>query len=103
MSSTANVVMLTLTELGVTIEKTEECSESLTIFISVPEHSYRNNANGEEMSSAVLAKRIKTVFEGLGVKRLTVKYRVRAGELWTKELSDKAVLEMRKTIFGSQY
>lgn len=34
---------------------------------------------------------------------LTVKSRIRIGEVWTKELSDEAELNMRKQLFGSQY
>lgn len=50
-----------------------------------------------------LAKRFKTVMTEMGVKRLTVKARVRAGEYWTKEMADSANIEMRKNIYGSQY
>ena len=58
---------------------------------------------GEEMSGMTLAKRFKTTLVEMGVKRLTVKSRIRIGEVWTKELSDEAELNMRKQLFGSQY
>ena len=55
------------------------------------------------MAAMDLAKRFKTVMTEMGVKRLTVKARVRAGEYWTKEMAGSANIEMRKNIFGSQY
>ena len=55
------------------------------------------------MSGMTLAKRFKTTMTEMGIKRLTVKSRIRTGESWTKEMSDAAELEMRKTIYGSQY
>lgn len=65
--------------------------------------SFHQNASGEEMSGMTLAKRFKTTLVEMGVKRLTVKSRIRIGEVWTKELSDEAELNMRKQLFGSQY
>lgn len=85
------------------IHNTNETAESLVIYISVPEHSYKRNARGSEMAAMNLAKRFKTVMTEMGIKRLTVKARVRAGEYWTKEMADSANIEMRKNIFGSQY
>lgn len=39
----------------------------------------------------------------MGVKRLTVKAKIRPGEHWTKEMREEAELEMRKMFYGSQY
>ena len=50
-------------------------------------------------SNMTLAKRFKTTLVEMGVKRLTVKSRIRIGEVWTKELSDEAELNMRKQLF----
>jgi hypothetical protein len=98
-----NVVLLALTELGVRIENSLETQESLTLYISVPEHSYRLNADDEEMSGKALAKRVKEVLADMGVKRLILKYKTRSGEYWTKEMSEQALLAVRKKLFGSQY
>ena len=103
MSGLGEAVMLTWAEYGLKIENTSETTESLVIYVSVPEHSYKGNAKGSEMAAMDLAKRFKTVMTEMGVKRLTVKARVCAGEYWTKEMADSANIEMRKNIYGSQY
>lgn len=103
MKGLGEAMMITWAGFGLRIEKTQESTESLVIYISVPEHSYHKNAKGEEMSGMTLAKRFKTTMTDMGIKRLTVKSRIRAGENWTKENSEAAELEMRKTIYGSQY
>lgn len=61
------------------------------------------NAHGEQMSGMRLSKRLREVMEDMGIKRLTVKAKVRTGDHWTKEKHDAADLEMRKSLFGSQY
>nr|DAJ17579.1 MAG TPA: hypothetical protein [Siphoviridae sp. cta6m1] len=103
MSSLGEAVMITWAEYGLKIENTSETTESLVIYVSVPEHSYKRSAKGSEMAAMDLAKRFKTVMTEMGVKRLTVKARVRAGEYWTKQMADSANIEMRKNIYGSQY
>lgn len=103
MNGLGAAVMITWAGFGLKIERTEESTESLVVYISVPEHSYRKNAQDEEMAGMVLAKRFKTVMTEMGVKRLTVKSRIRVGESWTKEMFHAAELEARKAIFGSQY
>lgn len=95
MSAIGSAIAITWAKFGLKIEKTIENQDMLEIYISVPERSFHQNASGEEMSGMTLAK--------MGVKRLTVKSRIRIGEVWTKELSDEAELNMRKQLFGSQY
>lgn len=96
-------IMLGWTQMGVIIDKELETQESLTIYISVPEHSYHKDVHGKEMAGTHLAKRIKETLVKMGIKRLTVKYKIRTGDYWTKEKSNQADLEMRKKLFGSQY
>lgn len=96
-------MMLGWAQMGVVLDKQLETQESLTIYISVPEHSYERNAQGVEMAGTHLAKRIKEILAEMGVKRLTVKYKIRTGDYWTKEKSKQADLEMRKKLFESQY
>jgi len=103
MSAIGEGMMLALASLGLRIEKTQENIEDLVVYISVPERSYHKNEKGEEMSGMSLAKRFKTTMTKIGIKRLTVKSRIRIGENWTKEMAEAAELEMRKTIYGSQY
>jgi ribosomal protein S11 len=103
MSSLGEAVMITWAEYGLKIENTSETTESLVIYVSVPEHSYKRSAKGSEMAAMDLAKRFKTVMTEMGVKRLTVKARVRGSEYWTKQMADSANIEMRKNIYGSQY
>ena len=39
----------------------------------------------------------------MGIKRLTVKAKIRSGEHWTKEMGQEAELNVRKILYGSQY
>ena len=39
----------------------------------------------------------------MGIKRLTVKAKIRPGEHWTKEMGQVAELNMRKKLYGIQY
>ena len=96
-------MMMTWAKMGLKIENQIETQESLTIYISVPEFSDERNVYGEEMSGMRLAKRYKEMLIDMGVKRLTVKAKIRPGEHWTKEMGKEAELNMRKMIYGSQY
>lgn len=103
MSGIGEAMMITWAGFGLRIEGQNESDESLEIYISVPESSYHFNKNQEEMAGMLLAKRFKQVLTEMGVKRLTVKVRVRRGERWTKEMQEDAELNMRKELYGSQY
>lgn len=96
-------MMMTWAKMGLKIENQIETQESLTIYISVPEFSDERNIRNEEMSGIRLAKRFKDTFIDMGVKRLTVKTKIRSGEYWTKEMGKEAELNMRKMLYGSQY
>ena len=96
-------MMMTWAKMGLKIENQIETQESLTIYISVPEFSDERNVCNEEMSGMRLAKRYKELLIDMGVKRLTVKAKIRAGEHWTKEMGKEAELNIRKIIYGSQY
>ena len=97
------VMMMTWVKMGLKIENQIETQESLTIYISVPEFSDERNVYGEEMSGMRLAKRYKEMLIDMGVKRLTVKAKIRPGEHWTKEMGQVAELNMRKKLYGIQY
>lgn len=56
MSGLGEAVMITWAEYGLKIENTSETTESLVIYVSVPEHSYKRNAKGSEMAAMDLAK-----------------------------------------------
>ena len=96
-------MLMTWAKMGLKIENETETQESLTIYISVPEFSDERNIHNEEMSGMRLAKRYKEMLIDMGIKRLTVKARIRSGEHWTKEMGKEAELNMRKMIYGSQY
>ena len=97
------VMMMTWTKMGLKIENQIETPESLTIYISVPEFSDEKNIHNEEMSGMRLAKRFKETLIDIGIKRLTVKAKIRFGEHWTEEIGHDAELKMRKMLYGSQY
>ena len=96
-------MMMAWAKMGLKIENQIETQESLTIYISVPEFSDERNIHNEEMSGMRLAKRYKEMLIDMGVKRLTVKAKIRSGEHWTKEMGQEAELNMRKILYGSQY
>lgn len=96
-------MMMTWAKMGLKIENQIETQESLTIYISVPEFSDERNVRNEEMSGMRLAKRYKEMLIDMGVKRLTIKAKIRSGEHWTKEMGKEAELNMRKMLYDSQY
>ena len=87
---------------GIVIEKVNESVDSLEIFISVPKSSYRHDVHGNEMAGDHLARRFKDTMKGIGVKRLTVRYRVR-DEYWTEQMYKDAIVKAKQMIYGSQW
>lgn len=102
MKGLGEAVYIVWASFGVEIEKINESVDSLEIFISVPKSSYQNDAHGNEMAGDYLAKRFKDTMKDMGVKRLTVKYRVR-NEHWTEQMYKDAIVKARQTIYGSQW
>lgn len=96
-------MMLVWAEHGLTIDNVVEDQESLTIYVSVPEDGYHADVHGNIMAGKFLAKRFKETMSDLGVKRLTVKSKIRIGDIWTKDKAKDAELNMRKVLYGSQY
>lgn len=96
-------MMIVWAELGLVIENIMEEPDQLTIYVSVPESGFRKNVNDEMMAGKFLAKRFKETLTDLGVKRLTVKSRIRSGDVWTEQKARAAELSMKKTLYGSQY
>lgn len=90
-------------EFGLVIEREKESIEGLDVYISVPEDSYKIDAHGEKMCGMFLAKRFKQVLVEMGVKRLTVRARIRIGEKWTPEMAEQANIRARQEMFGSQW
>ena len=96
-------MMMSMAKMGLRIENETETQESITIYVSVPEFSDERNIRNEEMAGMRLAKRYKEMLIDMGIKRLTVKAKIRSGEHWTKEMGKEAELNMRKRLYGSQY
>lgn len=96
-------MMMSMAKMGLRIENETETQESITIYVSVPEFSDERNIRNEEMAGMRLAKRYKEMLIDMGIKRLTVKAKIRSGEHWTKEVGKEAELNMRKMLYGSQY
>ena len=96
-------MMMTWAKMGLKIENEVETQESLTIYISVPEFSDERNVHNEEMSGMRLARRYKEMLVDMGIKRLTIKAKIRSGEHWTKDMGKEAELKARKMLYGSQY
>ena len=51
----------------------------------------------------LVAKRFKQVLVERGVKRLTVRARIRIGEQWAPEKAEQANIKARQEMFGSQW
>ena len=99
----ASIQYIVWREFGLVIEREKESIDGLEVYISVPEDSYKINARGEKMCGMCLAKRFKQVLVEQGVKRLTVRARVRVGEEWTPEMAEQANIKARQEMFGSQW
>ena len=97
------VMLIEWARLGIVIDKSEETTEALTYWISVPEHSFQHMENGTELGGMNLARRFKQILTDMGVKRLVVKANVHKGVYWTKEMADYAEEQMRKSLYGSQW
>lgn len=95
-------VYIVWASFGVQIEKVNESVDNLEIFISVPKSSYHYDVHGKEMAGDFLAKLFKDKMKDMGVKRLTVRYRVR-DEYWTEQMCKDADVKARQMIYGSQW
>ncbi|MGN0245746.1 MAG: hypothetical protein ACI4DK_07255 [Lachnospiraceae bacterium] len=84
--------------LGIIIDKIDETFDDLIIYISVP----KNTTIASDLYGDKLAKRLKETLTEMGVKRLTVKYKIR-DEVWNTEKRAAAEIEARKKLFGSQW
>lgn len=102
MRGLGEAVYIVWASFGVEIEKVNESVDSLEIFISVPKSSYKINTHGNEMAGDYLAKLFKDKMKDMGVKRLTVRYRIR-NEYWTEQMSQDSSVKARQTIYGSQW
>ena len=98
-----NIWLLTLAGFGITIDHEEETDISYSIWISVPEHSYHKDVNGNEMAGDYLARRMKTMLKEQGVKNLTVYAKIRKGVYWTEDDSKNATNQMGRKIYRSQW
>lgn len=75
-----------LSSCGVQFEKSKRKEHSIAVFISVPEHSYKVNADQEEMAGERLAEYAQeTLLDSLGLSSgdIEISYRIRGGETWT--------------------
>lgn len=102
MKGLGEAIYIVWASFGVVIEKINESVDNLEIFISVPKSSYHNDVHGNEMAGNLLAKRFKDKMKDMGVKRLTVRYRVR-DEYWTEQMCKDADVKVRQAIYGSQW
>lgn len=103
MINMANIYLITWAEMGITVDKEVETDTSYSLYISVPEHSYHKDVNGIEMAGKHLATRIKTSLIEMGVQNLSVMFKVRAGDNWTKEKALEAYNTMGRKLYRSQW
>lgn len=99
----SKVILITWAGMGVKIENLNETIESLYIEISVPETSFELDVHGNEMSGKLLIKRFKTKMTKMGVKRLNLTGKIRYGDHWSREKRQSAEIDMKKSLFGSQW
>lgn len=98
-----NIWLITLAGYGITIDHEEETDTSYSLWISVPEHSYQKDVDGNEMAGDYLARRVKTMLKEFGVKNLTVYAKIRKGVYWTEDDSKNATNQMGRSIYRSQW
>ena len=103
MINMANIYLITWAEMGITVDKKVETDTSYSLYISVPEHSYNKDVDGNEMAGKHLATRIKTTLTEMGVQNLSVMFKVRAGDNWTKEKALEAYNTMGRKLYRSQW
>ncbi len=101
--NTASIQYIVWREFGLIIEKEKESVDGLEVYISVPGDTYKTDTHGEKMCGMFLAKRFKQVLVEEGVKRLTVRVRVRTGEKWTPDMAEQANIKAKQEMFGSQW
>lgn len=83
------VILVTLAEMGVQIDKFDNTDEGIVLLFTIPKNSYRKGANDNEMSGRHLAKRVKQTFEGMGVVFADCRFRIRE-EDWTEDKAEIA-------------
>lgn len=96
-------VLIAWAKYGVRFDKHSETYEELRLYISVPEHSFHKDANGNELAGMYLARRFMTVFKEMGVKRLKVLAKIRKGEYWSATDDAAAEEAMKKALYNSQW
>lgn len=94
----AKSFLATWAEFGMEIDNFKGSMKFPTIYISVPESSEYLNKDGQQMAGEVLAKRIKELCNGMGRGNFNLKYRVRRGEHWTKQMGKAALAEKSEMI-----
>ena len=99
----SKAILITWASMGVKIENLNETTESLDIEISVPETSFELDVHGNEMSGKLLIKRFKTKMTKMGVKRLNLTGKIRYGDHWSREKRQSAEIDMKKSLFESQW
>lgn len=98
-------MLLTFAGMGIKIDNINETTDNLTLYISVPkdaDDSIERDVNGYVMAGEHLAKTVKRKLTAMGIKRLTVKYKIR-DEVWNKSMREAAETEMKKELFRSQW
>lgn len=96
------VMYITWRGLGIEICNIKETVDSLTLYVSVPKDTDHLNVHGEKMAGAFLAKRLKETLTEMGVKRLSVKYKIR-DEVWDNNKRKLAEIAARQELYGSQW
>lgn len=100
-----SAMYITWCGLGVEICSIKESTDALVLYISVPKDSTdlrANHSSGNKMVGSFLAKRLKETLVEMGVKRLSVKYKIR-DEVWNADKRQTAELAARQYLFGSQW
>ena len=89
------VIVRSLHEHGVIIDKIDETKDIPIFYISVPEFSYRKNVDGNDVANKYLASKFKETITMKGGK-CEVKMKVRKNEYWTESMANTAISEFDK-------
>lgn len=94
---------VSMASYGVTFDHVNETDDTLTIYISVPEHSDKQDVHNNEMAGDYLSKRVKTMLTDMGVINFILLSKTRIGEHWTEQMGTDKMNEIGKSLHKSQW
>ncbi len=85
---------------GMKLERVDDSIRPANVYVSVPESSELkfSNVEDEEVAGAALANQVQGILKEDGIETIHIKYRIRAGERWTKAMSRQAEAAFKREL-----